>query len=114
MLLLSWIFEDHAQALAAMTSPSLQVVGSLLYLSFLSTLFGYAAWNYLFNHYAASTVAPFSMLIPIFGILGAILAFNERFDGYEVAGAILIIGGLLVNNYGLRLFGVAKMKKAEP
>ncbi len=114
MLLLSWIFEDHAQALAAITAPSPQVIGALLYLSFLSTIFGYAAWNYLFNHYPASTVAPFSMLIPIFGILGAVLAFNERFDGLEVAGAVLIIGGLFVSNYGLRLLGLSKMKEAEP
>ena len=111
MLLLSWIFEDHDQSLAAITSPSLQVIGSLFYLSFLSTIFGYAAWNYLFNHYPASTVAPFSMLVPLFGILGAVLAFGERFDDYEVIGAILIIAGLLVSNYGLRLLG---MKKAEP
>ena len=111
MLLLSWIFEDHAQSLAAITAPSLQVIGSLLYLSFLSTIFGYAAWNYLFNHYPASTVAPFSMLVPLFAILGAVVAFGERFDGYEVAGAILIIAGLLVSNFGLHLLG---MKKAEP
>ena len=114
MLLLSWIFEDHAQSFAAVTSPSVQVIGSLLYLAFLSTIFGYAAWNFLFNHYPASTVAPFSMLVPLFGILGAAIAFGERFDGYEVAGAVLIIGGLLVSNFGLRFPGQAQMKKAEP
>ena len=103
MLLLSWMFEDHSQIIAALTSPSLQVIGSLLYLAFLSTLFGYAAWNLLFNHYTASTVAPFSMLIPIFGIIGGIWAFGERFDRYEVVGAILIIGGLLVSNFGGRV-----------
>lgn len=114
MLLLSWVFEDHAQSLAAITSPSAQVIGSLLYLAFLSTIFGYAAWNYLFNHYAASTVAPFSMLVPLFGILGAALAFGERFDGYEMVGAILIVGGLLVSNFGSRLLRLAQAKKAEP
>ncbi len=110
MLLLSWIFEDHAQIIAAVTAPTAQVVGSLVYLAFLSTLFGYAAWNYLFNHYAASTVAPFSLLIPLFGILGGIVVFAERFDMFEFMGAVLIIGGLLVSNLG---FG-SKMKKAEP
>ena len=110
MLLLSWIFEDHAQIIAAVTAPTVQVVGSLVYLAFLSTLFGYAAWNYLFNHYAASTVAPFSLLIPLFGILGGIVVFAERFDMFEFVGAVLIIGGLLVSNLG---FG-SKVKKAEP
>ena len=110
MLLLSWIFEDHAQVLAALTTPTLQVVGSLVYLAFLSTLFGYGAWNYLFNHYPASTVAPFSLLIPLFGILGGVVVFGERFDNFELVGAILIIAGLLVSNFGFSL----KMKKAEP
>ena len=110
MLLLSWIFEDHAQIIAAVTAPTAQVVGSLVYLAFLSTLFGYAAWNYLFNHYAASTVAPFSLLIPLFGILGGILVFAERFDMFEFIGAVLIVGGLLVSNLNLS----SKMKKAEP
>ena len=100
MLLMSWIFEDHAQIIAAVTSPTLQVVGSLVYLAFLSTLFGYAAWNYLFNHYAASTVAPFSLLVPLFGILGGIVVFAERFDMFEFAGAVFIIAGLLVSNFG--------------
>ncbi len=110
MLLLSWIFEDHAQVMLAITAPTLSVVGSLLYLAFLSTLFGYAAWNYLFNHYAASTVAPFSLLIPLFGILGGIVVFAERFDVFEFVGAVLIVCGLLVSNFGSRL----KLKKAEP
>ena len=112
MFIMSWVFEDHAQSLLAITVPSLQVIGSLVYLAFLSTIFGYAAWNYLFNHYAASTVAPFSMLIPLFGFLGAAIAFGERFDTYEMIGALLIVGGLLVGNFGLRLLG--QMKKAEP
>ncbi len=111
MLLLSWIFEDHAQSIAAVTSPSWQVIASLFYLSFLSTLFGYGAWNYLFNHYPASTVAPYSMLVPLFGFLGGMVVFGERLDGYEWAGAALIVFGLLAGNFGLRLLG---MKKAEP
>ncbi len=110
MLLLSWIFEDHGQIIAAVTAPTAQVVGSLFYLAFLSTLFGYAAWNYLFNHYAASTVAPFSLLIPLFGILGGIVVFAERFDRFEFIGAVLIVGGLLVSNLNFN----SKMKKAEP
>ena len=110
MLVLSWIFEDHAQIIAAVAAPTIQVVGSLIYLAFLSTLFGYAAWNFLFNHYTASAVAPFSLLIPLFGILGGVIVFGERFDQFEIAGGLLIVAGLLVSN----LAGRFKMKKAEP
>ena len=110
MLLLSWIFEDHAQIWSAITAPTVSFLGSLAYLAFLSTLFGYAAWNYLFNHYAASTVAPFSMLVPLFGILGGAVVFGERFDRFEIAGGLLIVAGLLVSNLGGRFI----KKKADP
>ena len=100
MFALSYIFEDHAQSWAIITHPTLQVVLSLLYLAFLSTLFGYAAWNHLFNHYSAATIAPFSLLIPIFGILGGAVVFGERFDIYAIVGGALIILGLIYSNYG--------------
>ena len=109
MLILSYFFEDHAQVIAAVTQPTMTLIISLLYLAFLSTVFGYAAWNYLFNHYSASTVAPFSLLVPLFGVLGAAVAFGERFDNYEVMGAVLIVVGLLINTFGGKLgLGAAK------
>ena len=109
MLILSYFFEDHAQVIAAVTQPTMTLIVSLLYLAFLSTVFGYAAWNYLFNHYSASTVAPFSLLVPLFGVLGAAVAFGERFDNYEVMGAVLIVVGLLINTFGGKLgLGAAK------
>ncbi|MBG1231867.1 EamA family transporter [Aestuariivirga litoralis] len=113
MLILSWFFEDHAQALAVFTHPSLTVVLSLLYLVVLSTIFGYAGWNYLFNHYTASTVAPFSLLIPLFGVLSAAVVFGERFDSFEIAGAVLIVLGLLVSNFGQKLWPKAKLAEPE-
>lgn len=104
MLILSYIFEDHVQIVSAVAHPTMTVIVSLLYLAFLSTVFGYGAWNYLFNHYSASTVAPFSLLVPLFGVLGAAIAFGERFDNYEMMGAVLIVVGLLISNFAQKLW----------
>ena len=108
MLMLSWIFEDHAQILSAIAAPTTSVVVSLCYIAFLSTVFGYGAWNYLIRLYPASTVAPFSLLVPLFGVVGGMVAFGERFDSYEIAGAALIIAGLIYSNFG------PQKKRAEP
>lgn len=113
MLILSYIFEDHAQVITAVTHPTVTIIVSLLYLAFLSTVFGYGAWNYLFNHYSASTVAPFSLLVPLFGVLGASLAFGERFDHYEMMGAVLIVVGLLINTFGGKVFPQRKLAEPE-
>ncbi len=112
MLLLSWIFEDHAQIIHAIMLPTPQVVISLIYIAFLSTVFGYGAWNYLIRLYPASTVAPFSLLVPLFGVAGGVLAFGERFDSYEITGGALIIAGLIFSNFGPQRIGLKK--KADP
>ncbi len=101
MFLLSFIFEDHAAVAQALLHPSLLAVASVLFLAYASTLFGYGAWNFLFKHYPAGTVAPFSLLVPLFGILSGVLLLGETFDGYEISGAALVIFGLLAANFGM-------------
>ncbi len=112
LFVLSALFEDHAQSVQAIIHPSLIVVISLVYLVVLSTIFGFGTWNALLARYPASTVAPFSLLVPLFGIASGAVVFGERFDAYEIVGAILIIGGLVFSNFGPRLL-FAK-KEAEP
>ncbi len=98
MFALSYAFEDHAQLATALLHPTMLAVASLLFLAYASTLFGYGAWNFLLKTYAAGTVAPFSLLVPLFGIASGFIVFAERFDSYEIIGAALVITGLLIAN----------------
>jgi O-acetylserine/cysteine efflux transporter len=98
MFALSYVFEDHAQVMQALLHPTAMAVASLLFLAYASTLFGYGAWNFLLKHYPASTVAPFSLLVPLFGIVSGVIVFAERFDTYEITGAALVVMGLLIAN----------------
>jgi len=111
MFALSYGFEDHAALATALLHPNLISLGALLYLAGASTLFGYSAWNYLLRLYPAGTVAPFSLLVPLFGILSGVVVLHEHFDSYEIAGGAIVIAGLLLSNFGDRL---AIKKKAEP
>lgn len=110
LLALSFLFEDHAQTLSALLHPTLISITAVVYLAALSTLFGYGAWNFLLTKYSTSVVAPFSLLVPIFGIISGVLILGESFDRFEIAGAALVIVGLLFNNFG----GFIIKKKAEP
>ena len=115
LLALSWMFEDHAQTQAALAHPTLIAVVAVIYLAALSTIFGYGAWNFLLTKYSAGTVAPFSLLVPIFGILSGVLVLGESFDRFEIAGALLVIAGLIFSNFGGALLNMASAKKmAEP
>ena len=77
--------------------------GSLLFISYAATLFGYGAWSMLLSRYPAGLVAPFSLLVPIAGIGSAALLLGETISGIEIAGSVLVFCGLLVNVFGPRL-----------
>lgn len=67
-----------------------------IYIGLLSTTFGFAVWGHLIKHYGAGTVAPYSLLVPIFGALSAALVLGERFGALRIAGMVLIVTGLAV------------------
>jgi O-acetylserine/cysteine efflux transporter len=108
---MSWGFEDHDKIWAVFLQPTLLGTVAIAYLAYVSTLFGITAWNYLLRRYPAGVVAPFSLLVPLFGIASGILVLGEGFDRFEVAGAVLVIAGLITANLSPALFAV---KRAEP
>jgi O-acetylserine/cysteine efflux transporter len=95
-LVLSLIFEGPEAIIRALTHPSAAGLASLLYLGLLSTVVAWAIWNHLLKLYPASIVAPFSLLVPIFGAGSAALVYGESFDRYRLGGMVLILSGLAV------------------
>jgi len=67
---------------------------ALLYVVVLSTLLGFGAWAWLLGRHPASTVAPFTLLVPVVGIAAAWLALNEVPSGAELIGAAVVLTGL--------------------
>jgi O-acetylserine/cysteine efflux transporter len=103
LLLLALLTEDHAAIWNTLTHPSWKAIGSVAYLAWGSTLVGYGLWNVLLGRYRAATVAPFTLLVPIFGILSGVLVLGDEFSGVVVWGAILVFAGLLLNVFGPKL-----------
>ncbi len=62
-----------------------------------NTLFGYGAWGWLLARYPASSVAPTSLLVPVFGMGSAALLLGEPLPGWKLLAAALIISGLALN-----------------
>src|SRR3954468_2654820 len=67
---------------------------ALLYVVVLSTLIGFGIWAWLLGRHPASTVAPFTLLVPVIGIAAAWIALGETPSGAELAGAAVVLGGL--------------------
>jgi O-acetylserine/cysteine efflux transporter len=72
------------------------------YLALLSTLLGYGLWTRLLQRYAASTVAPLSLLVPVIGLLSAMLLLGELPTGLQWLGTAAVLLGMVVNQFGGR------------
>jgi O-acetylserine/cysteine efflux transporter len=94
LIVLSLLVEGPARDLAALRATDLPGVGSLLYVALISTLAGFGAWGFLIRRYGASVVAPFSMLVPVFGIAAAAVLLGEAVHAADLLGAVLVIGGV--------------------
>ncbi|WP_414111557.1 EamA family transporter [Comamonas aquatica] len=77
-------------------------LGVIAYLALLSTLLGYGLWTQLLQRYAASTVAPLSLLVPVIGLLSALLLLGERPTMWQWLGTLGVLVGMVVNQFGGR------------
>jgi O-acetylserine/cysteine efflux transporter len=99
MFILALVFEGPVRIGTALrtsfTLDALPAVLGLLYIVVVATLLGYGLWNWLLSRHPSSVVAPFSMLVPVVGVLTSWLAFGEVIDAVELAAGVLVIGGVL-------------------
>jgi O-acetylserine/cysteine efflux transporter len=77
------------------TVEALPSVLGLLYVVVVATLIGYGIWNTLLSRHPSNVVAPFSMLVPVVGVLTSWLAFGEVLDRVEAVAGVLVVGGVL-------------------
>jgi len=72
---------DGPGAWSALATMSWLGIGSLLFIGWVSTVFGYGGWSILLGRYPASTVAPYALLVPVAGIAASAILLGERITG---------------------------------
>jgi len=93
---LAFCFEGSgaiASSLRAMDAISWLAVA---YLAVGATIGGYGLWNRLLKSYPAAQVAPFTLLVPVVGLIAGTVALGERLTGAQLAGSALVATGLAV------------------
>jgi O-acetylserine/cysteine efflux transporter len=103
LLGLSFAFEGSAEIGHGLAHASARSIGGLLFVVVVASLFGFGSWAWLLKRHAASKVAPFSLLVPVFGIGSAWLMLGEVPGVLEIVGAIVVICGLGLVSAALRL-----------
>ena len=97
---LSWTMEG-AQ-ISAIRSIGWQSVVAVLYLAIAATIIGYGLWSRLLHQYEPNRIAPFSLLVPVIGLVTAWLVLGERLNVWQMMGSLGLLLGLVINLWGAR------------
>ena len=106
MLALSLVVEGPAAIAGSFhgltSTQGLLALGGLLFTVVVATLVGSGLWTALMGRHPSSTVAPFSMLVPVVGIAASWLLLRERTSATELACGALVLTGVLLGSMGRR------------
>ena len=94
MLALSLALEAEGAPAELFRGISWTTLGAIAYSAVLATVMVFAIWGRLLASYPAVKVAPFFLLVPVFGLGLSALLLGERLAGLQIAGAVLIFLGL--------------------
>lgn len=89
---LSAIFETGQWAAVRSLNPL--GIGAILYTGLISSLLCFGFWAYLIQRYSPNRVAPFSLLVPVFGLAFSAVLLGDRLSHLEIVGATLVFIGL--------------------
>lgn len=95
----------------ALTSMNLKGVGAVLYVGYAATVFGFGVWADLFKRYPPNVVAPFSLLVPIFGMTFSWLLLGEEFTLLKLGASALVFAGLATNVLGRMRYDAACLRR---
>ncbi len=103
LLALSLAVEGTARIAAALRGLSLGLAAALAYIVVVSTVLAFSLWARLLHRHPPSTVAPFTLLVPVAGFLGSVLILGETLPPWKLGASALVIAGLGIHVLGARV-----------
>lgn len=108
MGLASLVFEGPATIAHALTHAGWSAWLGLAYTVYLSTLVAYTMWSWLLARHPASAVTPFTLLVPVFGMVTSAWFLGESLPAWKLQAAGLVLAGLVLSVFGPRVAGWMK------
>ncbi|MDP1737119.1 MAG: EamA family transporter [Caulobacter sp.] len=100
---LSLVFEGWPAIVDGVARADATTWAAVAWQSVGNTMFGYAVWGWLLARYPAATVAPMSLLVPVFGMAASAVILLEPLPGWKLAAAGLVMAGLALNTFWPRI-----------
>lgn len=97
-----WI-DGPATVMAQLAAAHWLAWGGVAYLALFATLLAYTLWTSLLQRHAAARVTPFSLLVPVVGLVAASALLGERPTPLQWTGTAAVLAGLVVNQFGARV-----------
>ena len=97
LLLLSLLLDGPHAIMTGLAHAGPLTWAAVLWQSAGNTMFGYACWAWLLSRYPAATVAPLSLLVPVFGFGSSAAILGEPMPFWKILATLLIMGGLALN-----------------
>jgi O-acetylserine/cysteine efflux transporter len=94
LALVSWAIEDGQ--LAAIAAADWRLWLSVAFQALLVTIFGYSVWYRLMRRFSVNQVMPFTLLVPLFGVLSGVIFFHDRLTLLMLIGALCTIVGVAI------------------
>jgi O-acetylserine/cysteine efflux transporter len=102
LVLASLLIEGPAAWLATAYRLSWWSVAAVLFQSYPNTILGFGIWSMLMRRYPTATIAPFTLLVPVVGMLSATLILDEALQWWKITAGLLVLSGLAFNLFGTR------------
>ncbi len=97
LLAMSLVFDGWPAIVTGVQTASAVTWWTVAYQSIANAMFGYGVWAWLLARYPAATVAPLSLLVPIFGFGTSAVVLGEALPGWKLGAGALVLGGLAFN-----------------
>jgi O-acetylserine/cysteine efflux transporter len=98
----SLLVEGPAAWASAAAHLSWVTTGAVLFQSYPNTIFGFGIWSILMRRYPTATIAPFTLLVPVSGMVSAALVLGEPLQWWKIVAGALVLFGLALNQFGGR------------
>ncbi len=94
LFLVTFLFEDGQ--IDALLAASWRAWGAIAYQVVLVTIFGYGVWYSVMRRHPINQVMPFTLLVPLFGVLSGIIFLDERLTVPMLIGSAATIAGVAI------------------
>lgn len=103
LILASIIFEDNSILSVKPMDFKFMTWMSLIFIVVGSTHVAYSLWSHFLQKHKSSTIVPFTLLVPLFGLIGSHFVNAENVSPQKVLATFLILLGLAVHLIRLKL-----------